>query len=207
MITTYHHHRLGKNVRLTIQLFQLMVWKVLANEFFLKDYCDVPIIIENISFRRITTIPPDDSIEFVINIVRKSGEFEIYESGSLVSSGIIRGKDDDPSKFEYLQNFSDIEYPSLTLKKNDFYKHFQLKGQLFGEPLKGMLECDLDGSRAKIEWTGNMDCFLENILQLGTFLIPNSKEIILSTNIEKIIIDPVVFLKAAHSKKGKTFLK
>lgn len=180
-----------------------MIWKIVATEFLLKDFSEVPIVIENLSFKRMTVIPRDDDVTFFINIVRKSGIFEIYESGSLVASGIIRAKEDAPAEFDCLNTKISFNDANLVLNRNDFYKQFMLKGQIFADSFKGILKSDIMGSKAVIEWTGNFPCFLENILQLGSIYMINCRELMLASSIQKIVIDPELFLKEAETQKRK----
>lgn len=182
-----------------------MVWKILAEEFLLDNFEDVPVVLENLRFERLTTLPPDGDVVFYVNIVKKSGKFEIYESGSIVCSGSIKQKNDVPSEFEIFNDSFDVSLENLVLKRNDVYRFFNSKGQIFGNQFKAIIECNVDGSQAKVEWKNSFICFMENMLQLSALAIPNYTGFIFTATIKKIVIDPIRFFKETLKTRGKYF--
>lgn len=80
-------------------VFQEMVWKVRA-EMSLTNFEDLPIVFENVAFQRTVTLSEDGNIEFLINIMKETGYFEIYQSGSLVVVGTIRVISDANKEFK-----------------------------------------------------------------------------------------------------------
>lgn len=202
LIGTDNRHKQNTNLN---HFFQIMIWQLLAEEFLLHNFEEIPIIVEKLSFRRKTILTPEDDMKFIVNLIRKSGCFEIYESGSVVCSGVIRTKEDGPSKFDFLERPTETTQNKMVLKKNDIYKIFNLKGQLFNDTFKSISECDISGTEGKVEWKGKYDSFLENILQFGTLNFPNCHEILFSLCIDRVLIDPQQFLKKANASKGKCF--
>lgn len=184
-----------------------MVWKIFAEEFHFKSYENVPIVVENLLFKRLTTLPEDDDVDFFVNIVRRSGNFEIYESGSLVCSGTIKIREELPSEFEIFNTPVQLTQENLILKRNDIYKFFNLKGQLFKNHFKSILECSIDGSEAKVEWKNNFECFMENMLQLSILAAPNYSGFYFSSLIKKIVIDPQTFFNETLRTRGKLYVR
>lgn len=183
-----------------------MVWKIFSEEFHFKSYENVPIVVENLFFKRLTTLPENDDVNFFVNIVRKSGNFEIYESGSLVCSGTIKTREELPSEFKVFDTPVQLTQENLILKRNDIYKFFNLKGQLFKNHFKSILECSIDGSEAKVEWKNNFECFMENMLQLSILACPNYSGFFFSSLIKKIVIDPKKFFSETLKTRGKLYV-
>lgn len=178
-----------------------MLWRIVAEEFFSKNHFDVPIIIEKVSFKRATMLSSTEDNIFDVHIT-KTGHFEIHESGSLVVNGSIKGLQDIPHTYKSLENQVEIPEDILTLNRNDFYKHLYIRGQTFGTNFRKVVRSDLSGCFGIVEWCGNFDCFLENVLQLTTFG-PQSKHVVLTTFINRIVIDPIPFQKMTSDQKGE----
>lgn len=179
-----------------------MVWKIFSEEFHLKNWKEFPVVLERIEFYRLTTLPPDENVNFYVNIVKKSGNFEIYESGSLVCSGNIKSKQDVSSEFEILETPIRVSPTNFVLKRNEIYKFFNLKGQIFCDLYKSILECSIDGSEGKIEWRNDIVTFIENMLQLSGFAIPNFTGFMFTSTVHKIVIDPKQFFEEASQNTG-----
>lgn len=179
-------------------LFQVMLWKRVAEEFFLKNFNDLPIVLENVSFKRATVISQDDETEIFVNISAKSGNFEIFESGEIIVSGKIRGFEKLPYEIE-IPNF---DSSNLVLKRSDIYKEFSFRKQQFSESYQGILECDISGENARIEWKEDMNLFLESLTQLIVCQSPNLRGVFLQTYFQRLSIDPIKFLKCVSNNSG-----
>lgn len=68
--------------------FQELVWKVFA-DMQLAKMEELPIIFENVKFQRATVLPHNETVSFLVNIMKQSGMFEIFEGGSVVVSGRV----------------------------------------------------------------------------------------------------------------------
>lgn len=180
-----------------------MAWKTLCREFLSKNYQKVSVVIENLSFKRITTLPLEGDVKFSINIVRKSGNFEILESGFPVCSGNIRTKEDAPGEFEILETPIDFSRGTLSLTNNDIYRYFDLKGQIFSQSFKSLIESNVEGSAGKVEWKNDFASFIESMLQLSGLGVPNYAGFLFSSGVSKIVIDPLQFIEGISQNKGE----
>lgn len=180
-----------------------MAWKTLCREFLSKNYQEVPVVIENLSFKRITTLPLEGDVKFSINMVKKSGNFEILESSVPVCSGNIRTKEDAPTEFDILK--SPIEFPrgTMDLTNTDIYRFFDLKGQIFSQSFKSVIETNVEASAGRVEWKDDFPSFIENMLQLSGLGVPNYNGFLFSSGVSKIVIDPVQFMESISENKGK----
>lgn len=166
---------------------------------FLKTILSVPVIMENVTFKRATMLLPTDDSKFYVNILRQTGNFEVFESGSIVATGNIK----------LLENYEFVDYvdqqdifPQLISRKG-FYKECYLRRYNYKDNFRVLIEYDLNNHKAKLEWCDKFDCFLDGMLQVGLMTFLQKRHIFLPTFLEKIIIDPTVFLEHASQQKGK----
>lgn len=176
----------------------MIVWKLVAEHFFLKKYTDVPVIIKNVSFKRATIISKEAVTELFVSISAHTGYFEIFESGEMVVTGSIQGYEKLPTKLQQ-PHFDDS---SLVLKKSDIYKEYLFRKQVFQDSYQGIFECDIQGTNGRIKWVENISSFMECMTQLTVCEMPNLRGIILQTFIEKLTIDPVTFFKTVSVNTG-----
>ncbi|XP_072399714.1 fatty acid synthase-like [Diabrotica undecimpunctata] len=170
-----------------------LVWGVVA-EFHLKPKCELPIIMENIKCERATVLTADDGVTFLINVLKQSGYFEIFESGSVVCSGYIRIPKDISSEFIEKACPEVPQEKQVILKCEELYKEYQLRRYNYKNYFKGISQCDLNGRRGKLQWKGNFCSFFDTMLQIA-LMSTYSRELLLSTSIQQITIDPIKHLK------------
>lgn len=181
----------------------MLVWELIAQEFFCKDYKCLPIVVENMFFKRASILSTEEELELTVNVLKNSGSFEIYGSGSLVASGYIKGFE----KLPFAMRKPVFDGRNLTLKKKDFYKEFGMRKQQLSDIFRGVLECDFTGTNARLEWKGKVESFVENMSQIGILKNPNCRSLVLQTYLEKITIDPVVFFANTEKNPGKLKMK
>lgn len=179
-----------------------MAWRICA-KLYLKNIEDFPVKFERISFHRITTLTANDNLTFFVNVAVQTGFFEIFESGSLVVTGKIRPLLGDTSvEFDNIEKEVNFVTP-LKLNQEDFYKECRIRKYIYKDEFQGIIECDLDGYQAKIEWKEKFDCFLDNMIQINLLQFVGLKDLFLPTFLQNVVIDPRVFLKAVSRDKGK----
>ncbi|KAJ8954469.1 hypothetical protein NQ314_007075 [Rhamnusium bicolor] len=196
-------HNIDGRVLMPATGYLELVWRVLAH-MNLKSIDSLPVIIENVKFKRATVLPADEDVKFLINIMKQSGNFEIFEGGSVVATGIIWSPKDVTNEF------SNPECPIipkdnyLRFKAEDLYKECHLRRYMYNGVFQGITECDVYGVQGKIQWKEEFTSFLDAMLHLN--IIANTyRDLQLPTSIEKLIIDPIEHLKQV-SRKTELFI-
>lgn len=176
---------------------QLLVWRTLAN-MLLKPIEEVPVLFERVSFNRATILVPNQESKFYINILIKTGNFEIFESGALVTSGSVKLLCNNETEFESSESNSE----SAIIEKDDFYKFCKLKRFYHKDMFGGVLRYNFATNEALIQWNKKFDCFLDNMMQLHLLNYMKSQDMMLPTFIERLAIEPASFLKTASVLSG-----
>ncbi|CAG9833288.1 unnamed protein product [Diabrotica balteata] len=173
-----------------------LVWDIVA-EFHLKPKCELPIIIENVKFKRATVLTADDGVTFLINVLKQSGYFEIFESGSIVCSGYVRVPKDISSEF-IEKEVSDVpQEKEIILKEEEIYKEYQLRRYTYKNYFKGISQYDLYSRRGKVQWKGKFGSFFDTMLQIE-LMNTYSRELLLPTSIQQMTVDPINHLKMVN---------
>lgn len=83
---------------------------------------EVLVVMENITFKRVTVLPQSGRVKFLINISKISGNFEIFEGGSVVAYGIIRPSKNISSEFTFAEEPKLPPNHYLPLNREEVYK-------------------------------------------------------------------------------------
>lgn len=172
---------------------------MVAEHFFLTNYDELPIIVEHISFKRSVIISKEEDTELFVNIVAKSGKFDIFQKGELIVTGTIRGFDKLPTNIEKAV----FDSSNLVLKRCDIYKEFLFRQQQFDSSYQLIIESDIEGRNCRMEWKEEISSFLECLSQLTLCQFSNLRAILLQTYVERLTIDPETFFKATKNNRGK----
>lgn len=180
---------------------QVLVWKVFAllQE---KDMEEVPIIVENMIFKRTIELPRDKNVTFIVNIAKGSGKFEISESGSIVATGKIHTTDDMSTEFVHLKDDQSLQDYSLPLSRDDVYKECSLRRYKYSGDFQGVIQTNVHGLSGLLEWKGKFDSFLDTILHLS-IIGDYSRELKLPSSIQRIVIDSHLHLELVKEFKGR----
>lgn len=176
--------------------FQLIVWQVFAR-MFLKSVDTVPVIMQKISFKRATVLTSSSDSKFYVNILKQTGNFEVFESGSLSVTGNIKLLEN----YKYEKDSFDDNLPEIITREN-FYKECRLRRYNYKDQFQSLIEYDLNNQKAKLDWSKKFDCFLDGMLQIGMMIYLKNRYLLLPTFLEKLIIDPAVFLEKASKENG-----
>lgn len=153
-------------------------------------------------FKRATVLPPSTEVQFLVNIMKQSGHFEIFEGGSVVTTGTIYTMRDVSTAYcdANCPQVSKDDY--LPLSSVDIYKECHLRRYLYEGYFLGLKECDVRGLRGKIKWQGNFTAFMDTMLHL-TIVAETKRDLFLPTAIEKVVIDPQKHLKLITEDQGR----
>lgn len=80
------------------------------------------------------------------------------------------------------------------MNANDIYKELRLRGYKYGGVFRGIKSSSITGSNGHIAWTFNWIAFMDNMLQM-MILGQNSRDLLIPTRIDKLIIDPKYHLQ------------
>lgn len=184
-------------------MFKELAWRTLAH-LHIKDLESLPVIVENLMFKRATVLPQQTDVKFLVNVMKQSGYFEIFEGGSVVCTGTIRTVKDVTGAY------CDVDCPVvategyLPLTADDIYKECRLRRYLYEGSFQGLAQCDVQGLQGRIKWQGNFTGFLDTMLHM-TIISETKRDLLLPTAIEKVVIDPRKHLELAEQEQGKLF--
>nr|QCW07584.1 fatty acid synthase 4 [Blattella germanica] len=168
------------------------VWKMFArmNE---TDYKSIPVMFEDVVFHRREEIPEKGSVNLYLMIQGGSGKFEICENNILVLSGRI--EELYPSRIKFVKMATDlIDRDTFTLKAEDVYKEFELRGYQYKGDFKSIIHTKIsnEGVLASVKWKDNIVLLGEALLQLAILKIgEKDQNLLLPSKITKIVVNPL----------------
>ncbi|XP_046963779.1 fatty acid synthase-like [Vanessa cardui] len=152
-------------------------------------FTEVSVVFENIRFQRATNIPKDGPLEFIVMIQEGTGLFEIVESGASVVTGRIYAKKNVGRDYRVLPTEPESAGPNdKHLLTKDFYKELRLRGYQYSGLFRGILGCNVDGTRGRVSWVNNWVAFMDCMLQMK-MIAKDTRGLFVPTRIEKLSID------------------
>ncbi|XP_053616908.1 fatty acid synthase-like [Plodia interpunctella] len=175
--------------------YLVLVWETLGmmmGELF----TEVSVVFENVRFQRATNIPKDGYLEFIIMIQKGSGNFEIVESGASIVTGRIYAKKNVGQDYRVLPAVPEVTGPNIKhMLTKDFYKELRLRGYQYSGLFRGVIGCNVEGSRGRLAWVNNWVTFMDCMLQMK--IIGNdTRGLFVPTRIEKLSIDANIHYNA-----------
>ncbi|XP_072392068.1 fatty acid synthase-like [Diabrotica undecimpunctata] len=192
-------HNIDGRVMMPAFAYMEMVWKVFA-ELKLKEVNEFPVVFEDVKLIRATILPENENIEFLVNIMKQTGHFEIHEGGSIVVSGKVRSTDDVSKEFKPIEELYKGGKDLPMCKREDFYKDTRLRRMNYSGVFQGIVEWDIYGLNGTVEWMESLGGFLDSVYQISK--CENlTKDLIIPTSVKKMVIDPVThFAQVAANK-------
>ncbi|XP_063240366.1 fatty acid synthase isoform X2 [Bacillus rossius redtenbacheri] len=171
--------------------YMTLAWKAFA-KLQGKAHEDLPVVLEDVRFRRATILPRDGSVRFLVNVLDGSGEFEICESGQVAVSGRIRAAGDAGG--ETLELPAPVPSAAagadeLELTARDVYKALGLRGYDYKGVFKGIVSADNRGTVGQLAWDGNWVSFMDAMLQFS-IMGGSGSGLYLPTRLQRAVIDP-----------------
>ncbi|CAH2093487.1 unnamed protein product [Euphydryas editha] len=168
--------------------YLVMVWETLGmmmGELF----TEVSVVFENVRFQRATNIPKEGNLEFIIMIQKGSGQFEIVESGASIVTGRIYAKKNVGQDFRVIPSEPESTGPNVKhLLTKDFYKELRLRGYQYSGLFRGIIGCNVEGTRGRLAWVNNWVTFMDCMLQMK-IIGQDTRGLFVPTRIEKLCID------------------
>uniref|UniRef100_A0A336MXS7 CSON007968 protein n=1 Tax=Culicoides sonorensis TaxID=179676 RepID=A0A336MXS7_CULSO len=195
-------HKIDGRVLFPATGYLFIAWNAFARSMRAGDvFKDVAVEISDVKFVRATTLTKGTQVTLTIVMHYGTGRFEISESDATVVTGHIK----ELEKFNGI-NVSNTPKPdSVVLKTSDFYKELKLRGYHYDGEFKSVLEANSDASHAKISWHDNFVSFMDCMLQIGIIGI-DSRSLMVPTALEKIQIDPAIFLQSIEKAEDVEFM-
>ncbi|XP_048482207.1 fatty acid synthase [Plutella xylostella] len=168
--------------------YLVLVWETLGMMMG-ELYTEVSVVFENVRFQRATNIPKDGNLEFIIMIQKGSGNFEIVESGASIVTGRIYAKKNVGQDYRVLPAVPEKTGPNVKhLLTKDFYKELRLRGYQYSGLFRGIIGCNVEGSRGRLAWVNNWVTFMDCMLQMK-IIGHDTRGLFVPTRIEKVSID------------------
>jgi len=169
----------------------IMAWKTFA-KMHGANFEDFPVVFKDIYFKRITIMPEEGTVRFLLNISKKNGKFEFFEGDTLVANGKIRvlniSDETDQSMLSSLTLSSDNKN-NLPLIAKDIYLELGLRGYEYKGIFKGLQSCDNYGTIGKICWFNEWSVYLDTMFQLD--LLSNSRQLVYGSRLLHLSINPI----------------
>jgi len=184
-------HKIDGKIILPDSMYCMMIWKIFARLHNM-DFEQFPVVFENIQFQRITIIPKEGTIEFLVNIFKKSGMFEICESDSVIVSGNVRAFnafEKDQLKISPLMS-SSANKNFLPLNTKDVYKELSLRGYDYRGLFRGIKSCNNYLMLGELHWFKEWVSYIDTIFQFSILSI-SSRKLMYGSRVQYIAIDPI----------------
>lgn len=169
------------------------MWRVVADAN-TKSLEELPVIFESVKFLRATVLPEGEDIAFYINIMKQSGNFEIFEGGSVCCAGTVKLPKRVAEDFLNPIIPKPVVNGAKPLLKKDIYKWFHLKRYMYSGTFQGLETIDVTATAGNLKWHGSFTSFLDTMIQIP-LILNFSSELLLPTRLQKLVIDPVRHLK------------
>ncbi|CAH2052769.1 unnamed protein product, partial [Iphiclides podalirius] len=168
--------------------YLVLVWETLGMMMG-ELYTEVSVVFENVRFQRATNIPKEGNLEFIVMIQKGSGNFEIVESGASIVTGRIYAKRNVGNDYRVLPAMPEASGPSVKhMLTKDFYKELRLRGYQYSGLFRGVIGCNIEGTRGRLAWVNNWVTFMDCMLQLK-IIGQDTRGLFVPTRIEKLCID------------------
>ncbi|XP_046964411.1 fatty acid synthase-like [Vanessa cardui] len=168
--------------------YLVMVWETLAmmiGELFIQ----VSVVFENVRFLRATNIPKEGILEFIVMIQKGGGNFEIFESGASIVTGKVYAQKNVGQDFRVLPDEPESTGPNVMhILTKDFYKELRLRGYQYSGLFRGVIGCNVEGTRGRLAWVNNWVTFMDCMLQMKIIGF-DTRGLFVPTSIEKLSID------------------
>ncbi|XP_028141037.2 fatty acid synthase-like [Diabrotica virgifera virgifera] len=190
-------HNIDGKIVMPAAAYLEMVWQAKAN-ICLKEITELSVLLKNIKFHNMITLQDNENVEFVVTIIKESGNFEIFSGDLLVATGnicVLEKGGENPKSFIKEINKQD----TINLRKEDFYREAHLRRHLYYGKFQGIVECDLSGVQGKIEWMDNYVSFIDSMFQLS-LLSECTRNLSIPTSIRRIELNPKLHIRDSNNK-------
>ncbi|XP_045539247.1 fatty acid synthase-like [Papilio machaon] len=175
--------------------YLVLVWETLGMMMG-ELYTEVSVVFENVRFQRATNIPKEGNLEFIVMIQKGSGNFEIVESGASIVTGRIYAKKNVGQEYRVLPAPPEVTGPEVRhMLTKDFYKELRLRGYQYSGLFRGVIGCNVEGTRGRLAWVNNWVTFMDCMLQLK-IVGQDTRGLFVPTRIEKLCIDAAMHYSA-----------
>ena len=200
----YCNHRVDGVIIFPATGYLMLAWRIYAASV-TKNWVNVPVVFENVQFRRAVLLNEDVITKIKVIYSRKSGDFFVYENDQLCCLGKVYGPIDDSLllQSQFYENQNRVFENEVTLTKDDIYKDLRVRGYDYSgefQKLRQIRTNDFKTLLGECEWDGNVVSFLDNLLQAQLLALP-SRKLMIPVVIKHMRIDPkALFETIRHNK-------
>lgn len=119
-----------------------MAWETLALMEG-KLYSELPVVLENICFKKVINIPKDNKVEFIVVVQKVSGTFEVIESGTPVVTGNLYIPTDVNKEMIDMPPHS-YKTKDIDLNLENVYKELKLRGYNYRGQFRSLNRVHID---------------------------------------------------------------
>ncbi|KAG0439904.1 hypothetical protein HPB47_016477 [Ixodes persulcatus] len=130
----------------------------------------------------------------MVNVIRVSGEFEVYEAGTVAASGRIFLAENGQKLLDHEAPAGPPDTVTFDLDAEDIYKELRLRGYEYSGSFQGILKADIQHPYGQLKWEDNWVTFLDTMLQFSIFSNP-VRSLNLPVRIHSCKVDPAVHAK------------
>ncbi|XP_054160075.1 fatty acid synthase-like [Oppia nitens] len=193
-------HCIDGNIIFPATNYLMLAWRHLAASVG-KLWITVPVVFENIQFRRATLISANRPSHLKVRYFANNGDFVILEDDNIAVVGKMSSP---PNNTEFLMcqhmiaeknNHKVIATDEYLLERDDIRKELRVNGYDFGSHfrrLKSIRTKNFRNFLAINEWDGNFVTFLDSMLQSMLLSAP-IRQMMVPVMVRSVKIDPTVF--------------
>ncbi|KAG0417206.1 hypothetical protein HPB47_005803 [Ixodes persulcatus] len=159
-----------------------------------KPYTQVNVVFEDVTLQRAIILPKSGLVHLMVNVIRVSGEFEVYEAGTVAASGRIFLAENGQKLLDHEAPAGPPDTVTFDLDAEDIYKELRLRGYEYSGSFQGILKADIQHPYGQLKWEDNWVTFLDTMLQFSIFSNP-VRSLNLPVRIHSCKVDPTVHAK------------
>uniref|UniRef100_A0A336KMM1 CSON007223 protein n=1 Tax=Culicoides sonorensis TaxID=179676 RepID=A0A336KMM1_CULSO len=180
--------------------YLFIVWKAFAS-LNGKSYLNTPVEFSDVNFVQATHMK-DEEIILTVTLQNSTGQFEVSsQSNSTLATGHIGVS---PNLMNCNMNTTGDKNDVILMSK-DFYKELKIRGYHYNGKFKSVLETTTDVSAAKIQWKEHFISLMDCMFQLS-IICNDTRSLMIATGIEKLTIDPVLFLNSIKQNENLKYV-
>lgn len=158
-----------------------------------------PVVLDDIKLLRATSLKKNQDIFVSINIQRGTGRFEILEGSSPIATGFIKsGQNEKMTEIPLPEDCGD----AVVINEDEFFKEMRIRGYFHRGSFRGVKQLRDDCLTAKVKWNHNWITFMDS-MTFCDVSTSGQRELLVPTDIRKMIINPELHFEAIESQKGQ----
>ncbi|GFO05603.1 fatty acid synthase-like [Plakobranchus ocellatus] len=169
----------------------VLAWKTLAS---IKgvEFEQMRVQLTNVQIHQALFLDPSKISTVSVSVMPITGEFQVRDNDSLLSSGVVTTSDDPLLETDqHLMRGTVLDGKAVTevITASEVYRELVLRGYEYGPYFQGIRRASLDCRDTDIRWDGKWISYLDTVLHMCLLAHPGTHQS-LPLLIESVIIDP-----------------